>query len=144
MCQWDSLFWFSLFGALNASCTLIGVFFYIRKISFYDLLKIFSLSSSIPIILRIGLFTVSWISWTCFLLKDLTFSLTIYSVMFSILGILSSISCILLARLASEIPVWVSKFLYLNFPQFGFLYWFYFFIQVLNCFIYFLPLFEFL
>jgi hypothetical protein len=91
-------------------------FFRLGKFSFIILLKIFtgSLSCessflSIPIILRFGVFIVSWISWMFWVRNFLhfAFSLTVMSMISmasSAPEILSSISCILLVILASMIP----------------------------------------
>lgn len=121
MWQEDFLFWSSLFDVLYDSCALIGIsFFRLGKCSMI-LLKTFSVSftwvsspSSIPIIFRLGLFMVSQISWKCCvrIFPDLTFSLTevsIPSIMSLVPEILSSISCILLMRLPSVVPVQLPK-----------------------------------
>jgi hypothetical protein len=114
MYQEEFLFWSSLFGLLWASCMFMGIsFFRFGKFSSIILLKIFTgpLSwepslSSIPIILRFGLHIVSWISWMFGVRRFLHFAITLtvmsmFSMISSAPEILSSISYILLVRLAS-------------------------------------------
>ena len=67
---------------------------------------------------------------------DLTFCLFASSMS----EILSSISCILLVKLASEFLFQVPKAFISRSLSLGFLYWLHFHSQALNCFIHFLPL----
>jgi hypothetical protein len=82
ICQGEFPFWYSLFGVLYASCTLIGISFF--RESFMILLKIFSVFSTwvssfshIPIDVRFGILTEFQISWMFCIRKflELTFSL---------------------------------------------------------------------
>jgi hypothetical protein len=96
---------------------VMGIFFFkIGKFSSIILLKIFtgpliwgSSLSFIPIILKFGLLTVSWISWMFWVRSFLNFAFSlivvlVFSMVSSAPEILSSISYILLVMLASVTP----------------------------------------
>ena len=88
------------------------------------------------IIFRLGLFIVSQTSWMFYVknFSDLTFSLThvfIYSIVMSMTGILSSISCVMLVIFASVGSVHLSRSLSPGFPQFVFFIPFFIFIFLL-------------
>jgi hypothetical protein len=111
MCQGKFVFWYGLFGVLYVYSMLVSItLFRLGKFFFYDfVLKCFCISSfSIPIILGFGVFIVCHISgmFCARIVLDLIFSLTevsMSSLVSSMPEIISSISYILLVRLASNI-----------------------------------------
>ena len=106
-------------------------FLKVGEIFFYDIVKICSghliwesLFSSVLIILRFGLFLVSWISWILWVRRLLCFefSLTVVSISSTVyftLDILYSIFCILLVILTSVILDLFPRF-FISFSSFVF------------------------
>ena len=120
--QRDFLFWSNQFGDLYASCIFIGIaFFRLGNFSSMVLLKAISgplaeilFLSFIPIILRFGFVIMAQISWM-FLSEVFRFNIFSDQCIYFFHSIftsefLCSISCILLMKLASVVPLQISIF----------------------------------
>lgn len=147
MCQWKFLFSSSIFGVLYASYFLVGIISRLRKFSSMTLLKIFS------VLLTCVSFLLLFLSFLDFYLlrMSICFGYFVpeffrYNMLFDwsidfFYRVFNATSCIVLERLASTFSFAFLNFYFQSSPILGFLYWFYFHFQTLNCVIHLLPLF---
>lgn len=132
MWRQNFLFWLSQFGVLFDSCTLIGTSFLRLDKYFENILCDFDIGFSTFYHFFYAWFVLfmvsqnSWLFYFIIFLKFLylTVSLTWISsssIISLILEFLSSVFCILLVRLSSEVLVWIPNFfLFPDVPQFGY------------------------